>query len=72
MILINRSTYIDENDEQPFYHIVVEEDNTIIYSKMTDSKDDVTGLVEEAMEALWQETPKQEAQGRDAQNAGHR
>jgi len=67
MILINRSTYIDENGEQPFYHIVVEEDNTIIYSKMTDSKDDVTGLVEEAMEVLWQETPNR---GRGVQSVG--
>lgn len=55
MILINRSTYVDENGEQPFYHIVVEEDNTIIYSKMTDSRDDVAGLVEEAIGVLWQD-----------------
>jgi len=68
MILINRSMYMDEDGEQLFYHIVVEEDNTIIYSKMTDSRDDVTGLVEEAMEVLWQEAPKQEARGHDAQS----
>jgi len=69
MILINRSTYMDENGEQPFYHILVEEDNTIIYSKITDSKDGVTGLVEEAMEVLWQETPNQ---GHGVQNAEQR